>query len=143
MSAKTGEPAHRARKLRTLALLTTTGLFTLLLLAACGDNTATTASTTGAASGTSTASTVAAPSATTAAVQAGDSSNLIRIYSSLPIVGGYKDSVQNSINAFKLALDDFTGGTGKVGNFNIEYISLSDGNEATGEYDTEIEKANA
>ncbi|MEI7556118.1 branched-chain amino acid ABC transporter substrate-binding protein [Candidatus Chlorohelix sp.] len=101
------------KKFRLLALLVVS--FTVMaLLAACGDNTATPVP------------------ATTA-----------RIYSSLPLTGSSKAQAETLVNAAKLALDDFTGGTGKIGNFTIDYVSLDDATAAKGQWDADQEKANA
>jgi branched-chain amino acid transport system substrate-binding protein len=43
----------------------------------------------------------------------------------------------------KMALDDFTGGTGKIGNFTINYLSLDDATAAKGQWDAAQETANA
>jgi hypothetical protein len=37
----------------------------------------------------------------------------------------------------KMALEDFTGGTNKVGNFTIKYVSLDDATAAKGQWDAD------
>ena len=67
----------------------------------------------------------------------------ITIYSSLPRTGSSKDQTLTLENAMQMALDDFTGGTGKIGNFTINYHKLDDASEALGQWDPAVEKANA
>jgi branched-chain amino acid transport system substrate-binding protein len=43
----------------------------------------------------------------------------------------------------KLALADATGGTGKIGNFTIDFVPLDDATAAAGKWDADQEKANA
>jgi len=88
------------------------------------------------------ATTVAAPAATTAAAS-GATSGTIRIYSSLPLTGSSKEQTETMVNAMKLALDDFTAGTKKIGDFTIDYVSLDDATAAKGQWDADQEKANA
>ncbi len=133
------------------SLFVTGLLFTALLLAACGDPTATTANSTAAATSASAATTAAASAATTAAASAattaaansGAASGTIRIYSSLPLTGSSKEQTETMVNAMKLALDDFTNGTKKIGNYTIDYVSLDDATAAKGQWDADQEKANA
>jgi len=127
------------------------------LLVACGDPTATTAPVaTTAAATTTAAKPTAAPTTTTAAntttavatttasaTTAATAGGTIRIYSSLPMTGSSKQQVDTVINAMKLAISDFTGGTGKVGNFTIDFVTLDDATAAKGQWDADQEKANA
>lgn len=78
---------------------------------------------------------VAAPGAQT--------SGNITIYSSLPRTGSSKDQTITLENAMQMALDDFTKGTGKVGNFTIKYEKLDDASASKGQWDPDVEKANA
>ena len=78
---------------------------------------------------------VAAPGAQT--------SGTITIYSSLPRTGSSKDQTITLENAMQMALDDFTNGTGKIGNFTINYQKLDDASAALGQWDPAVEKANA
>ncbi len=83
------------------------------------------------------------PGTTTATDTNAANPNLIRIYSSVPLAGGTKQIAQTSDNVYKMALDDFTGGSGKIGNYTIEYVTQSDGIEGTGlGWDDDLEKAN-
>jgi len=152
-------------KFWTVALI---GLLMAGVLAACGDNTATSvpvattaaattaaagattaaAGATTAAAGTTAAKTTAAAGATTAAAgattaAASGAGGTIRIYSSLPQTGGSADQVKTMVQAAKLALDDFTAGTNKIGNFTIEYVPLDDATAAKGQWDPDQEKTNA
>jgi branched-chain amino acid transport system substrate-binding protein len=121
------------------------------ILAACGDNTATTApaattaAATTAAATTAAATTAAATTATSAttAASSGASSGTIRIYSSLPMTGSSKQQIDTLINAMKMAIADFTGGTGKIGNYTIDYVALDDATAQKGQWDADQEKANA
>lgn len=67
----------------------------------------------------------------------------ITIYSSLPRTGSSKDQTITLENAMQMALDDFTRSTGKVGNFTIKYEKLDDASATRGQWDPELEKANA
>ena len=120
------------------------------ILAACGDNTATTAPAATTAAATTAAATTAAATtaagttaAATTSASSGASSGTIRIYSSLPMTGSSKQQIDTLINAMKMAIDDFTGGTGKIGNFTIDYQPLDDSTAAKGQWDADQEKANA
>jgi branched-chain amino acid transport system substrate-binding protein len=134
------------------------------LLAACGDNTATTApaattaaattaaattaaattaAATTAAATTAAATTAAATTAAGATTAAASGSGVIRIYSSLPLTGSSKAQVDTVVNAMKAAVTDFTGGTNKIGNYTIDYVSLDDATAAKGQWDADQEKANA
>lgn len=148
------------------------GLLISGMLAACGDNTATTgtvattaaasaaaattaataattaatAATTAATAATTAATaatTAAGTTATTAAAAAGGAGGTIRIYSSLPRTGSSKAQTDTMVKAFQLALDDYTKGTKKVGNFTIDYQDLDDATAAKGQWDADQEKANA
>jgi len=124
-------------------------LATALVLAACGDATATSApaATSVAVATTAPAATTSAAVATTAApatsAAGGVTSGTIRIYSSLPLTGSSKGQTETIVNAMKLALDDFTNGTKKIGDFTIDYVSLDDATAAKGQWDADQEKANA
>jgi branched-chain amino acid transport system substrate-binding protein len=149
-----------SKKFRLLALLVV-ALTLTALLAACGDPTATTAPATTAAATTAAATTTARPATTAAATTAAATTaagttaaattaagtaaagGTIRIYSSLPLTGSSKEQTETLVNAMKLAIDDFTGGTGKIGNFTIDYVSLDDATAAKGQWDADQEKANA
>lgn len=138
---KINRQSLRSRQSTNKVFLVVGLLLSSLVLGACGDSTATPV-----ALATTAASTAAPLKATTAAAAPKDNaevSNLIRIYSSMPLAGGSKEAVQTSVNAFTMALDEFTGGTSKIGNFTIEYTSLSSGSESAGQFDPELEKANA
>jgi branched-chain amino acid transport system substrate-binding protein len=105
---------------------------------------ATTAAATTAAATTAAATTAAATTAAGATTAASSGSGgVIRIYSSLPDTGSSKLQVDTVINAMKLAINDFTGGTGKIGNYTIDYVSLDDATAAKGQWDADQEKANA
>ncbi len=144
------------KRFKFLGLLVTMAIVSVML-AACGDPTATTppaATTTAAAAttaapkpttaaaATTAAATTTASAATTAAATAA-AGGTIRIYSSLPMTGSSKEQVDTVLNAAKLALDDFTGGTGKIGNFTIDFVPLDDATAAKGQWDADQEKANA
>ena len=73
----------------------------------------------------------------------GEGSNVIRIYSSLPLTGSDKKQNDSMVSAMKMALDDFTGGTKKIGNYTIDYQPLDDSNPALGQWDGQQEAANA
>jgi len=104
----------------------------------------TTAAATSAVATTAVATTAAATSAvaTTAAVSTGGGGT-IRIYSSLPRTGSSKEQTDTVVNAFKLALDDFTNGTKKIGDYTIDYVDLDDATAAKGQWDADAEKSNA
>ncbi len=80
-----------------------------------------------------------APTATPTPIRTGT----LRIYSSLPLTGVSREQGQSVVNAMKMALDDFTKGTGKIGDFIIDYVSLDDASPTTGQWDAEQEKINA
>ena len=73
----------------------------------------------------------------------GQGGNVIRIYSSLPLTGSDKKQNETMVNAMKMALDDATNNTGKIGNFTIDYQSLDDSNPTLGQWDQQQEAANA
>src|SRR4051794_37468089 len=73
---------------------------------------------------------VAAPGAQT--------SGNITIYSSLPRTGSSKDQTITLENAMQMALDDFTKGTGKIGNFTIKYEKLDDASATLGQWDPAV-----
>lgn len=90
--------------------------------------------------------TQSSPAAVQPAIEAApgaQTSGNITIYSSLPRTGSSKDQTITLENAMQMALDDFTGGTGKVGNFTINYQKLDDASAALGQWDPDVEKANA
>jgi len=59
------------------------------------------------------------------------------------MTGSSKEQVDTVLNAAKLALDDFTGGTGKIGNYTIDFVPLDDATAAKGQWDADQEKSNA
>lgn len=77
------------------------------------------------------------------AAPAAQTSGNITIYSSLPRTGSSKDQTITLENAMQMALDDFTNSTGKIGSFTIKYEKLDDASAALGQWDPEVEKANA
>jgi branched-chain amino acid transport system substrate-binding protein len=66
-----------------------------------------------------------------------------RIYASLPLSGSSKNNGQALVNAMRLALSDFTGGTGMVGNFKIEFVPLDNASAAANGPDPARESVNA
>lgn len=138
------------KQFRLLSLAIVTFVLTAML-AACSSatNTAVPVATTAAAAKATTAA--AAPAATTAAAAPGATTapaasgagGTIRIYSSLPLTGSSKEQTDTVVNAMKLALEDFTKGTNKIGDFTIDYQSLDDATAAKGQWDADQEKANA
>ncbi|HEX2909246.1 MAG TPA: branched-chain amino acid ABC transporter substrate-binding protein [Chloroflexia bacterium] len=140
------------RKISTILGLCISTILLALTLAACGDNTATTAASTTAASATTAAAATSAASttasgATTAAnattAASSGAGGTIRIYSSLPLTGSSKEQTETMVNAMKMALEDFTNGTMKIGDYKIDYVSLDDATAAKGQWDADQEKANA
>ncbi len=71
------------------------------------------------------------------------SGNLIRIYSSLPLTGSDKKQNETMVNAMKMALEDVTNKTNRIGQFTVEYQPLDDSNPALGQWDEKQEAANA
>lgn len=68
----------------------------------------------------------------------------VRIYTSLPLSGPTKYSGISLVNAMRMALADFTGGTNQVGNFNIELVPLDNASSAvTSGSDPNRERVNA
>jgi branched-chain amino acid transport system substrate-binding protein len=70
----------------------------------------------------------------------------MRIYSSLQLTGGTQSYIaQNAlrVHAFQMAIDDFTAGTGKLGNFTLDLVSLNDADPTTGVLDPNLEQTNA
>ncbi|MEI6045513.1 MAG: branched-chain amino acid ABC transporter substrate-binding protein, partial [Chloroflexota bacterium] len=67
----------------------------------------------------------------------------VRIYSSLPLTGSSRQQSLTLVNAMQLALDDFTGGTKKIGSLTVDFVSLDDATAAKGQWDADQEKANA
>jgi branched-chain amino acid transport system substrate-binding protein len=63
------------------------------------------------------------------------------IYASLPFTGATKEIAETISNAAKMAVEDFTGGTGKIGNLTVEFIALDDATAAKGGWDADAEKA--
>ena len=59
------------------------------------------------------------------------------------MTGSSKKQLDTVINAMKLALNDFTGGTNKIGNFTIDFQPLDDATAAKGQWDADTEKSNA
>jgi ABC-type branched-subunit amino acid transport system substrate-binding protein len=157
------------KKLMKFLALVMTSLLVAGLLAACGDtptNTASAPATTAAAATTAAgAATTAAGAATTAAGAAttaagataapGGTANLaavascpsdadvICIYSSLPRTGSSKAQTDTIVKAYQLALEDFTQGTGKIGNFRVVVVDGDDATPAKGAWDAQQEAANA
>ena len=146
------------KQLKIWSLVLVSMVFTASLLA-CGDSTATAvpaaavATTAAPVATTAPAATTAATVATTAAAIAttapavsgsgGTTGGTVRIYSSLPLTGSSKGQTETVVNAMKQALDDFTNGTKKIGDFTIDYVSLDDATAAKGQWDADQEKANA
>lgn len=122
-------------------------LVSLLLagvLSACGaDATAVPGGVATATGGAGTNTTGAGASPTTKAAGAGADAGTITIYSSLPLTGSSKEQTETLVNAMKLALEDYTGGTNKIGNFTIKFTSLDDATAAKGQWDADQEKSNA
>jgi branched-chain amino acid transport system substrate-binding protein len=124
------------RRFKTAALL----MASLLLagtLSACGDNLATPT--------IGTLTTVTSPTNFPGSpiFAASTESNTIVIYSSFPLTGSSQHDAETLVNAMKMALDDFTGGTGKIGNFTINYISLDDATALNGQWSAFEETNNA
>src|SRR5689334_122365 len=72
------------------------------------------------------------------------SDQTIRIYTSLPLSGPSKYSGISLVNAMRMALADFTGGTGQVNNFKIEFVPLDNASSAvTTGSDPNRERVNA
>ena len=69
--------------------------------------------------------------------------NTIRIYASLPLSGGDKAYYQSMVNGFELALADFTGDSGKIGDFKLDLVIMDDANPVKGQWDANQEKLNA
>ncbi len=88
-------------------------------------------------------SSLAASQPAIGAAPGAQTSGTITIYSSLPRTGSGKDQTITLENAMQMALDDFTGGSGKVGNFTVNYQKLDDASAVKGQWDPEVEKANA
>jgi len=61
----------------------------------------------------------------------------------MPLTGSSKEQSDTVVNAMKQAIDDFTGGTKKIGDYTIDYVSLDDATAAKGQWDADQEKANA
>jgi branched-chain amino acid transport system substrate-binding protein len=108
------------------------GLIVILLLnllaTACNSSDAATSKTTGTA---------------TTSSQTGANPQTIRIYASLPLSGSSKNTGQSLVNAMRLALEDVSGGTDRVGNFKIEFVPLDNSTAASGVADPTQEAANA
>jgi branched-chain amino acid transport system substrate-binding protein len=102
-----------------------------LLLTACGDNSSN-------PSGTPLSTANLTTSETTSG--ADNDANVIRIYNSLPISSD-KDLFATYRNAGELAIADYTNGTGKIGNFVLDYVVVDDANSATQEWDGALERA--
>lgn len=142
-TATTAPAATTARATTAAATTAAVAATTAASAATTAASAATTAA--GAATTAAGAATTAASAATTAAgaAPAGATSGTIKIYSSLPRTGSSKGQTDTIVNAIKLAIEDFTGGTKKVGNFTIEYVDLDDATAAKGQWDADQEKANA
>jgi branched-chain amino acid transport system substrate-binding protein len=117
-----------------------------LLLAACGDTPTNTAAP-NATTAAGTAATTQVGTATGAAIQAvakcPDGADVICFYSSLPRTGSSKAQTDTLVKAYQLALEDFTQGTGKVGNFRVVIVDADDATPAKGQWDAQQEAANA
>jgi branched-chain amino acid transport system substrate-binding protein len=59
------------------------------------------------------------------------------------MTGSSREQILTLINAMQLALDDFTGGTKKIGDLTIDFVPLDDATAAKGQWDADQEKANA
>jgi branched-chain amino acid transport system substrate-binding protein len=118
-------------------LLASLLLAEMLALSACGDYTATPPV------GPLTSVASPATAGSSPILTAAGGSNPIVIYSSFPLTGSSQHDAETLVNAMKMALDDFTGGTGKIGNFTITYISLDDASALNGQWNTFEETNNA
>ncbi|MFO0744371.1 MAG: branched-chain amino acid ABC transporter substrate-binding protein [Myxococcota bacterium] len=113
-------------------------------LAACGGKSA--SADAGAATGGNTSApppaTTAAPAADAGGTNAGGgtTSGTIRIVSSLPLTGSANAQTSTTVNGVKLAIDEVGG---KVGDFTITYESWDDASAKKGDWDPEVEAANA
>jgi branched-chain amino acid transport system substrate-binding protein len=135
--------------MKVFALLVAGLLFAGLLTACGADATATPAAV---ATTAATSATTAASSATTAAATGGaisavakcpSDADVICIYSSLPRTGSSKAQTDTIVKAYLLSIEDFTKGTGKVGNFKIALVDGDDATPAKGQWDAQQEAANA
>jgi len=66
--------------------------------------------------------------------------NVIKIVSSLPRTGSANNQTTSTVNGIKLALEERGG---KVGNFTVTYEDWDDASAKKGDWDPEVEKANA
>ena len=110
-------------------------------LSACGDYTATPTSVLN--TGVTATITATTFGSATLSTNTGIGSDTIVIYSSQPLTGPSQHDAEALVNAMRMALDDFTGGTGKVGNFTINFIPLNDATATRIYWDTDQEIANA
>lgn len=67
----------------------------------------------------------------------------VKIYASLPLSGISANSGRALVNAMRMGLDDFTGGTWMVGNFKIEFVPLDNASAAANGPDPVRESVNA
>lgn len=142
-------PSKRLTKFGKLNALFLVSMLLTGLLAACGDTATSTPATsnpaTTAPSSVTTAAATAANSATgTQPVsKCPDGQDVFCIYSSLPRTGSNKAQTDTLVKAYQLALDDFTQGTGKIGNFRVVIVDADDATPAKGQWDAQQEAANA
>ena len=125
----------------TTAAMTTAAPTTAAMTTAAMTTAAATTAAMTTAAGTTAAMTTAA--GTTAAGGGATGTGNIDLYSSLPLTGSAADQNVSLVNAMKLAIDDFTGGTGKINGYTIKYTSLDDATAAQGQWDAAKEAANA
>jgi branched-chain amino acid transport system substrate-binding protein len=104
-----------------------------LLLTACGDSSSN-------QSGTSLSTANPAIQATTPGTGANNSTNVIRIYYSLPISSD-KALFATYRNAGELAIADYTNGTGKIGDFTLDFVVSDDASVTTQEWDGDLERS--
>lgn len=133
-------------------------LVSSLVLTACSDGTpsqTSSASTTqatannSAATGTSTPAVTAVPATTPTPTPPNPTVDpskpivTVRVYASLPLSGVTKNSGVALVNAMRLALNDFTNGTGMVGNFKIDFVPLDNASASANGPDPLRESLNA
>jgi branched-chain amino acid transport system substrate-binding protein len=76
----------------------------------------------------------------TGCVNGTDSSNVIKIVSSLPRTGSAKAQTDSVVNGIKMAIEE---ADGKAGAFTIDYVDWDDATAASGDWAPEAEAANA
>ena len=82
----------------------------------------------------------AAGGAQPAAAAAGDASGVVKIVSSLPRTGSANAQTTTTVNGIKMAIAE---AGAKAGNFSIVYDDLDDASAKKGDWDPEVEAANA